>query len=89
MLFLFYTSTIAASVDSSECVAAGSTCSKQHAVAFFSWFGFFGIGAIIYLRDPEALKKLVLRAKSDHYDDIDLNTANGTAGGEPKPAVDL
>jgi len=93
MMFMFYTSTICASVDSSECIFSGvsdyhGSCSKLHAAACFSWFGFFGIIGGVFLRDPETFKKLVVGVKSDHYDDIDGASA-GAPAVQQKAAVDL
>jgi hypothetical protein len=94
LIFLFYTSTICMSTDSSECIFSGQsdpngTCSKMHAAACFSWFAFFGLLGVVYLRDPESFKKLVMGSKSDHYDDIDKNTFPGAQQAAPKAAVDL
>jgi hypothetical protein len=92
MLFMFYTATICASDASSGCAFSGTAdpngvCGKTHASAVFAWFGFFGIIAGIYLRDPATFKKLVLGNKSDNYDDIDAPA--GGAAPAAKAAVDL
>ena len=90
LLFLTYTATICASVESTQFTTCGDisdVCAKMHTSAFFMWFTTFTIMATIYIRDPEAVKRMIKGLGSERYQDIDSQGMGG--GATPKKTVDL